>query len=210
MVVYDYHPNAETLFSLHLKPKPPTFQNGRLQQSKDGSLLPEPTLWSYIVQLASAIQAIHDAGLAVRVMDPTKILVTSKNRYETVTYYSPTHPHSSLRVRISSCCLVDILTYDTRQSQDIALMQQEDLAYFGKLIFELCCGQVNAMANLPKALQTIDKNYSQDVKNVAMYLVKPSPHKSIRQLLDTMGSRVVLEMRETQKWGSSARSLYTS
>lgn len=59
------------------------------------------------------------------------------------------------------------------------------------------------MANLPKALQTIDKNYSQDVKNVAMYLVKPSPHKSIRQLLDTMGSRVLLEMKETQKYGLS-------
>jgi len=83
-------------------------------------------------------------------------------------------------------------------------MQQEDLAYFGKLVFELCCGQVNAMANVQKALQMIDKNYSQDVKNVAMYLVKQSPHKSIRQLLDTMGSRVLLEMRETQKWGSSA------
>ncbi|KAF9649713.1 hypothetical protein BDM02DRAFT_3113348 [Thelephora ganbajun] len=181
VVVYDYHPNAETLFNLHLKPKPPTLQNGRLQQSRDGSLVPERTLWSYIVQLASAIQAIHDAGLVVRVMDSTKILVTSKNR-----------------VRISSCCLIDILTYDARQSQDISLMQQEDLAYFGKLVFELCCGQVNAMANLAKALQTIDKNYSQDVKNVAMYLVKPSPHKSIRQLLDTMGSRVLLEMRETQ------------
>lgn len=82
MVVYDYHPNAETLFNLHLKPKPPIFQNGRLQQPKDSSLVPERTLWSYIVQLASAIQAIHDAGLAARVVDPTKILVTSKNRYE--------------------------------------------------------------------------------------------------------------------------------
>jgi len=79
------------------------------------------------------------------------------------------------------------------------LMQQEDLAYFGKLVFELCCGQANAMGNLQKALQTIDKNYSQDVKNVAMYLVKPSPLKSIRQLLDTMGSRMLLEMKETQK-----------
>lgn len=80
-------------------------------------------------------------------------------------------------------------------------MQQEDLVFFGKLVFELCCGQANAMANLSKALQTIDKNYSPDVKNVAMYLVKPSPHKSIRQLLDMMGSRVMLELRETQKWG---------
>lgn len=82
MVVYDYHPNAETLFNLHLKPRSLTFQNGRLQQSKDSSPVPERALWSYIIQLAGAIQAIHDAGLAVRVMDPTKILVTSRNRYE--------------------------------------------------------------------------------------------------------------------------------
>jgi len=199
VVVYDYHPNAETLFNLHLKPKPPTFQSGRLQQSKDSSPVPERTLWSYIIQLASAIQAIHDAGLAVRVMDSTKILVTSKNRYESTSIGLQVTPHSSPRVRISSCCLIDILTYDAHQSQDMNLMQQEDLAYFGKLVFELCCGQANAMGNLQKALQTIDKNYSQDVKNVAMYLVKPSPHKSIRQLLDTMGSRMLLEMKETQK-----------
>ena len=82
VVVYDYHPNAETLFDLHLKPRPPTFHNGSLQQSKNSSHVSERTLWSYIVQLASAIQAIHDAGLAVRFMDPTKILVTNKNRHD--------------------------------------------------------------------------------------------------------------------------------
>lgn len=82
MVVYDYHPNAETLFNLHLKPRPPTFPGGRLQQSKDSSPVSERTLWSYIIQLAGAIQEIHDAGLAVRVVDPTKILVTSDNRWE--------------------------------------------------------------------------------------------------------------------------------
>lgn len=88
VVVYDYHPNAETLFDLHLKPRPPTFHNGILQQSKTISLVSEQTLWSYIVQLASAIQAIHDAGLAVRFMDPTKILVTSKNRFDLMTSLS--------------------------------------------------------------------------------------------------------------------------
>ena len=63
--------------------------------------------------------------------------------------------------------------------------------------------------NLQKALQTMDKNYSSDVKNVAVYLIKSSPHKSIRQLLDTMGSRVLSEMRETQKWDSDRCSLDT-
>ena len=83
VVVYDYYPNAETLFDLHLKPRPPTFHNGTLQ-SKNGLPISEQTLWSYIIQLASAIQAVHDAGLAVRFLDPTKILVASKNRYESI------------------------------------------------------------------------------------------------------------------------------
>ena len=40
-------------------------------------LLPEGLIWTYIVQLSSALRAIHTAGLACRVMDPTKILSLS-------------------------------------------------------------------------------------------------------------------------------------
>lgn len=79
VVVYDYFPNAQTLYEAHLKPKAPQFQNGRLQ-AQNVRLL-ERTLWSYIIQIAGAIKAVHDAGLAVRVIDVTKILVTSKNRF---------------------------------------------------------------------------------------------------------------------------------
>jgi hypothetical protein len=38
-------------------------------------------MWSYIVQLAGAIKRVHDVGqAAVRMIDVTKGLVTSKNR----------------------------------------------------------------------------------------------------------------------------------
>lgn len=43
--------------------------------------MPEQVLWSYIVQIASALKVIHSAGLAARVIEPSKILVTSKMRY---------------------------------------------------------------------------------------------------------------------------------
>jgi hypothetical protein len=43
-------------------------------------LLPESLIWAYIVQLSSALRTIHTAGLACRVMDPTKILITGKTR----------------------------------------------------------------------------------------------------------------------------------
>ena len=63
---------------MHMKPKVPQFQNGRLQAQSNR--VPERTIWSYVVQIANAIKAVHDAGLAVRLIDATKILVTSKNR----------------------------------------------------------------------------------------------------------------------------------
>ena len=86
MVVYEYHPNAETLFEAHIKAKAPQFQNGRLQAQSNR--IQERTLWSYIIQITSAIKAVHDAGLAVRVVDPTKVLVSGKNRYDCDLPYS--------------------------------------------------------------------------------------------------------------------------
>ncbi len=43
-------------------------------------LLPESLLWTYVVQLTSALRTIHAHGLACRVLDPTKILLTDKTR----------------------------------------------------------------------------------------------------------------------------------
>ena len=49
---------------------------------------------------------------------------------------------------------------------------------FGKLVFALCCNSVSAMNNLPKAMDTITRHYSPDLKNVALFLVsKPGPNK---------------------------------
>jgi len=78
VVAYEYYPNAQTLFEMHIKQKPPLFQHGRL--STLSAALPEATLWSYMIQIASAIKAVHEAGLAVRMVDATKIMVTGKNR----------------------------------------------------------------------------------------------------------------------------------
>lgn len=80
------------------------------------------------------------------------------------------------RVRISSCGVVDVLMYDTRQ--DLAILQQEDLAMFGRLVFALCCNNLAAMNNVPKAIETLGRQYSGDMKNVALFLIsKPGPHK---------------------------------
>lgn len=70
--VYDYHPLSKTLAEAHFGPSP-TFTGGRH--------VPETAIWSYIVQIASALKSIHTTGLAARVLELSKVLVTSKMRY---------------------------------------------------------------------------------------------------------------------------------
>jgi len=175
-VAYDYYPNAQTLFELHIKQKPPVFQHGRL--SAVSTALPEATLWSYIIQIASGIKAVHEVGLAVRMVDATKIMVTGKNR-----------------IRIGSCGIADVLMYDSRQ--DTAIVQQEDLTMFGRLIFALCCNNLAAMNTHSKALDMMGRQYSADVQTLALFLIKPGPNKNIGKVIDMIGTNhLVREMDE--------------
>ena len=80
VVSYDYHPDSQTLFDVYLRPKQSPFSQNRFGEATN-VVIPEATLWSYIIQIASAIRATHEAGLAVRMVDPTKVLLTGKNRY---------------------------------------------------------------------------------------------------------------------------------
>ena len=95
----------------------------------------------------------------------------------------------------SSCGIVDVLTYEAHA--DVAFLQQEDLAMFGKLVFALCCSNLAAMNNLPKAVETLARHYSADLKSVALFLIsKPGPHK-------VGGSELCVEwqlMRCTEYW----------
>ncbi|KAJ7452191.1 hypothetical protein B0H11DRAFT_2074729 [Mycena galericulata] len=179
VVAYAYHPKAQTLFDAHLKLTPPAYQHGtRFQPAPAQNQVQERTLWSYIVQLAGAIKRVHDAGQALRMMDVTKVLVTSKNR-----------------VRVGSCGIVDVLMYDT--PQDVHMLQQEDLTMFGRLVFALCTGNIMASSggNFQKSLEVMGRLYTPEVKTVALFLVnKGGPHKNIGQLLEIISSRVVAEM----------------
>ena len=77
VVVYDFHPNSQTTAETYFKSKA-ILQGGRVQQQER---INESTLWSYIFQIASAMKAVHEAGLAVRMIDASKILITGQNRH---------------------------------------------------------------------------------------------------------------------------------
>ncbi|KAH0579671.1 hypothetical protein H2248_002518 [Termitomyces sp. 'cryptogamus'] len=185
--VYAYHADAQTLFDVHLKPKPPSMQTHPYQHGRSSHLqahlptiIPERTIWSYIVQIASAIKKVHEHGQAVRNVDVTKILLTGQNR-----------------VRINCCGIIDVLMHDT--IQDIVLLQQEDLNMFGRLIFSLCCNNITATSgqNYQKSLDFIGRNYSAELKDTAMWFTsRVAPIRTINMFLEKISARVVSEMED--------------
>ena len=71
MVVHTYHPLAKTLAEVYLDRSSTAY----------GNTISESSLISLIVQLSSAISRIHAASLAARVIHPTKVILTGKDRY---------------------------------------------------------------------------------------------------------------------------------
>lgn len=92
VVVYAYHAKAETLFDMYFNNKPTAQYPNRKPVPRPLPPVPERTLWSYIVQIGSAIKEAHSRGLSIRTIDLTKILVTGQNRCVNsslpLTYYS--------------------------------------------------------------------------------------------------------------------------
>jgi PAB-dependent poly(A)-specific ribonuclease subunit 3 len=82
------------------------------------------------------------------------------------------------RIRVSSCGIVDILAHEARQ--DVVLSQQEDLQMFGRLIFTLCCHNPSAASNMAKSMESLNRHYSQELKNVVLYLVAKPNHMKVR------------------------------
>lgn len=165
---YDYHPLAMTLYDAYFSPEAHLGQ-----QYKE---LDEQVIWSYIVQLSSALRAIHAAGLAARIVEPSKLLVTSKNR-----------------IRLNACGIFDVIAYDG--GHNTASFQQEDLINFGKMVVSLACKSIASVHNLAKSIDFVARNYSPDLKNVALFLLsKPTPLKTIDEVIKMLGTRIIDEV----------------
>ena len=110
--VYDYFPNSKTLeeqFTLNNNSNNSNNNNTNNKQtptSNSNNFVDENLIWSFIIQLTSALKTVHASGLACRNIHPSKIIVTSTNR-----------------LRISQCGILDVLTHE-QQDQNIAMFQQ--------------------------------------------------------------------------------------
>ncbi|KAI8886487.1 hypothetical protein K501DRAFT_244202 [Backusella circina FSU 941] len=166
--VFDYHPCSSTLFSTYFTP-----------HTMHSSAIPESTLWSYTIQIASAIKTIHASGIAARNIDPHTIILTGKNH----------------RVRLNGAGILDVLQFDG--VHHFARYQQQDLFDFGKLLISLACHSTTAYQTLPSSLEYIGRYYSPDFKNVVLYLLsKPAPTKTIDEVVKMIGPRILQEINQ--------------
>ncbi|NP_001406713.1 PAN2-PAN3 deadenylation complex subunit Pan3 isoform 5 [Mus musculus] len=193
---YDFHAGGETMMSRHFNdPNSDAYFTKRKWGQHDGplprqhaGLLPESLIWAYIVQLSSALRTIHTAGLACRVMDPTKILITSKTR-----------------LRVNCVGVFDVLTFDNSQNNNpLALMaqyQQADLISLGKVVLALACNSLAGIQreNLQKAMELVTINYSSDLKNLILYLLTDQNRmRSVNDIMPMIGARFYTQLDAAQ------------
>lgn len=149
ILVTDYYPNSRSLADEHFKPVQRF--HGRQPAS---SHVPEQVLWGYIVQIASALKAIHGSGLAARLITPSKILLTSKNR-----------------IRLNACSIMDIVQFDN--ARPMAELQADDFIQLGRLI--LCIANNNPTAHLQmqKSMDYVTRSYTARLKECMQWLLSP-------------------------------------
>lgn len=149
--VYDFHPASKTLLAQYYFNSNSSFSSkvgsgstvnrpySQQQQAQRQKLLPEQHIWSYIIQLLSALRAIHSKGLVARIVDVKKILITSG--------FPPSdnasHANQSIypRIKLNCCCIMDVIAFEIIKEessahgvkQSILVSQKDDLMQAGKV-----------------------------------------------------------------------------
>lgn len=210
--VYDYHSTANTLinhyFSHSSNTSNTTPMNGYStssrpysQQQSQRKLLPEPLIWNFIIQISSALRAIHSVGLSCRALDPTKIIITSGS--------GPPGGHKCQeypRLRLSGCGVFDILSNEsflTANNPKVVHQhfQQEDLIAFGKLCLSLATNNLSTASQRDSwqtSLELIARTYSADLRSLIYYLLSyksssGSTH-TINDIMPMIGARFYTQL----------------
>ena len=142
-LVYDYFPGAIPLF-FHYK------MAGRGARGREG--LPpesqrekEQVLWSFIVQIVTALSAVHARGLAAMGIDPVRVLVQDK------------------RLRLNFCGTAEALGGVPR-NRTLAQLQYEDLVAMCELIMSVALRRrVRGRKAATRAFEAMRMGYSKDL-----------------------------------------------
>lgn len=213
--VYDYNPFSKTIMSCYFSNQVisthtshSSIMNGYStlsrpfsQQQNTRKFLPEQIIWNYIIQISSALRTIHQANLAFRSLDPTKILITSGWNENT----NSNNRGRDARVKLSCCGAFDILTLDTFHTSNhrayIQHLQQEDLVRFGQLCLAIATNNLSAFTqqdNIQEYLDLLPRTYSNDLRNLISYFIsyKSNQNKprSIDDIMPMIGARFYMQL----------------
>jgi len=173
--VTDYHPVSRTLAEHH-------FGSGARHLGRSaGTHVLEQVLWNYVVQIASAVKTIHGSGLAARVVDPTKVLVTGKNH-----------------VRLNACAIMDVVQHDTQRT--LSELQRGDLLQFGQLVLAIGTMNPNVIHNVPKAMEHFARAYGPQLRDSVFWLIglnQPDQPRSIELFVNGISSHIIVVFDST-------------
>lgn len=167
-----------------------------LQRIPNGPLLQETEIWAIIMQLTagkvsidlekfirfnsvslyrlSGLRAIHQAGLACRTLDPTKIIITGKRvRFSflgisDIVYFDPNQTNQM--TAISNYQQVTVDSLKNCFVTNLPFIVQEDLTSLGKLVLALSCRCYQSVHEdkIQSSIQYVTRNYSSDLKNLIL------------------------------------------
>ena len=131
-----------------------------------------------MVQIASAIKSVHAANLAVRCMDPSKVIVTDKNR-----------------IRLNACSVLDVVQFETNRV--LAELQQEDFLLFGKLMLQLATNNLSANPAVKGTVEHLTRTYCTDlVKDIVSEQLESEAFTNFRPLDISLVFRTLVDIAE--------------
>jgi len=191
--LHDYHAGAVTL-------------RERFFAEGGGVPLPESMIWSCLVQLVSAVKAVHAKNLAVRTLQLNHVLTQESASSASGASFS-NYGLPKLRLRINCVGVIDILEYESRKPLDE--LQRADMRALGCILLSLATGQEITVNDLYNANQTqqqqgqvlleyfqyVQQNYSRELFVLVNSLLSPSAAPpSVQNVALSMASRVFEEL----------------
>lgn len=167
--VTNYHPLSKTLVEHH-------FTNTNRYGNRVTPAVAEAVLWSYIVQIASAIKSVHTANLAVRCIDPSKVILTDKGR-----------------IRLNACSVLDVVQFDAQRP--LEELQQEDFIHLGKLILAIATNNLSVTTshNLMPFVDQLSRSYTGELRDTIVWLLtppQPPSEKTIGEFLSGISNHI--------------------
>ena len=133
-----YHPAAQTLKQRFIDQR--------------GPLLNEALLWRVLTQLLSGLRLVHGKNMALRVISPVHVLLTS-----------------GTVVRFNCVGIPDVLEFESRKT--LTEMQIDDLVKLGYLVLSLAARASVGPKNVEQALLLLQQHFSPDLQHVVTTLL---------------------------------------